>query len=341
MSIKKEAYLLCKEIQKLSFREEIRNLINDLNKCTDKTIGTEKDRSRFGSYAKRQMAQFMGYLIVDKKRGIIENSNMLKVPVISDNERELLKKSNFLINYICKICVSRVIEFIPNLAEILDPYIRFSYPSYDIDIEEIIDIKYLQPLKVAFNENILIKNIYNTPIELSRKIDSKKYLGAVLGFTKKIYDCDVNESPREFDDLVFKNIVGSNEYILSKLLFSIMCIREILLVIAQMIYQAILNEKLFVLDNNNVFNISEQNAHLIGNGITLLSQPRGNEIFCNPRDLILLKIELNNYKIDTLCLIQKIVLTIKKDFGETQEFSLRVLDDDLNPFNNLLKSLKK
>lgn len=340
MSIKNELYSLCKELQKINLREEIRNLIIDLSRCTDKTMWTEKDRSAFGSLAEQQSAQFMGYLIVDKKRDEIEKSGLLKVPPINDYERELLKKAHFIINYLCKKCISKIISRIPNLTNTLNPYFQFSYPNYSLNIHDLIDIQVFKNIEDQFNDSMPVKNIYNLPSDLSIKIDSEKYLGLVIGFTNRINNCGVHDSPKDFNDLYLRYTPGSQEYNALKLLFSVLCVREILKIMNQLLYQAFLNNKLPLLDQDNIINISKQNSHSVGEGITLLNQPNGDEIFSNPGDLILLKVQLNTYKLDTLCFIDEKTLSFSKDFGDTQEFYLRVVDDDLNPFMNLLKSLR-
>jgi hypothetical protein len=78
MNIKTETYNICKEIKKIELRNQVKDLINELNKSSEQDRGTDNDRSYYGYVARNQNAQFMGYLLVDEKREEIEKIAHLK-----------------------------------------------------------------------------------------------------------------------------------------------------------------------------------------------------------------------------------------------------------------------
>jgi hypothetical protein len=204
-----------------------------------------------------------------------------------------------------------------------------------MDITQIIDIGTFDNLiEVVSNCNV-IKNIDNTPNKLIQNIPSEKYLGPVLAFIKKIERYGVHNTPEDFKDLNFKE--DSPEYILNKLLFSLMSFRKILENINQLIYQAFLMDKLVVLSDNNIINILENNTHMIGQGLTILIQPIAREIFTILGDLILIRHNFSN--INELCVVEEENISFNMELGNQIEFKLRTVDDNLNPYFGLINNI--
>lgn len=335
MNIKTETYNMCKEIKKIELRNRVRGLIDELNISSKKNKGASNDRSEYGYIARNQNAQFMGYLLVDEKREEIEKNSPSKVPEIELEEKELLKKAHYIIKYLNVKLTHSIVERVPHLKSTLNPYSQFSYPEFTIDITQIIDISTFDSLIEAVSNCNVIKNINNTPNKLTQNIPSEKYLDPVLAFIKKIERYGVHNTPEDFKDLNFRE--DSSEYILNKLLFSLMSFRKILENINQLIYQAFFMDKLVVLNDNNIINILENNTHMIGQGLTILIQPIGREIFTNSRDIILVRHNFSN--INELCVVEGETISFNIELGNQIEFKLRTVDDNLNPYFGLINNI--
>jgi len=335
MNIKTETYNICKEIKKIELRNQIKDLINELNISSKQNKGASNDRSEYGYIARKQNAQFMGYLIVDEKREEIEKDSPSKVPEIELEEKELLKKAHYIIKYLNEKLTHSIVERVPNLKLTLNPYSQFSYQEYSLDITQIINISTFDSLIEAVSNCNVIKNIDNTSNKLIQNISSKNYLGLVLAFIKRIERYGVHNTPEDFKDLNFKE--DSPEYILNKLLFSLMSFRKILENIDQLIYQAFFMDKIVVLNDNNIINILKNNTHMIGQGLTILIQPIAREIFANLGDLILVKHNFSN--INKLCVVEGENISINMELGNQIEFKLRTVDDNLNPYFGLINNI--
>lgn len=333
MNIKTETYNICKEIKKIELRNQIKDLINELNKSSEQNRGS--DRSYYGEVARNQNAQFMGYLLVDERREEIEKNRPSKVPEIELEEKELLKKAHYIIKYLNEKLTHSIVERVPNLKSTLNPYSQFSFQEYSLDITHIIEIGTFDNLiEVVSNCNV-IKNIDNTPNKLIQNIPYEKYLGLVLAIIKRIERYGVHNTPEDFKYLNFEE--DSPEYILNKLLFLLMSFRKILENINQLIYQSFFMDKLVVLNDNNIINILENNTHTIGQGLTILIQPIAREILTNSGDIILVKHNFTN--INKLCVVEGENISFNTELGYQIEFKLRTVDDNLNPYFGLINNL--
>ena len=335
MSIKTETYNICKEIKKIELRNRVKGLIDELNISSKQNKGASNDRSEYGYIARKQNAQFMGYLIVDEKREEIEKDSPSKVPEIELEEKELLKKAHCIIKYLNEKLTHSIVERVPHLKLTLNPYSQFSYPEFTIDIKQIIDIGIFDNLIEAVSNCNVIKNINNSLNKLIQNNPSEKYLGVVLAFINKIESYGVNNTPEGFKNLNFKK--DSPEYISNKLLFLLMSFRKVLENINQLIYQAFLMDKLVVLNDNNIINILENSTHMIGQGLTILIQPNAREICTLPGDLILVRHNFSN--INNLCVVEEENLSFSMEIGNQIEFKLRTVDDNLNPYFGLINNI--
>jgi len=333
MNIKTETYNICKEIKKIELRNQVKDLINELNKSSGQNRGIDND---YGYIARNKNAQFMGYLVVDEKREEIKKNSLSKVSEIELEEKKLFKKAHYIIKYLNEKLTHSIVKRVPNLKSTLNPYNQFSYQEFSMDITQIIDISIFDSLiEVVSNCNV-IKNIDNAPNKLIHNIPSEKYLGPVLVFINKIERYGVHNAPEDFKDLNFKK--GTPEYILNKLLFSLMSFRKILENINQLIYQAFLMDTLVVLSDNNIINILENSTHMIGQGLTILIQPTtAREILTISGDLILIRHNFSN--INELCVVEEENISFDMELGNQIEFKLRTVDDNLNPYFGLIDNI--
>jgi len=339
MSLKSDTFILCKKIWELKIREPIKKLIRELNISSGTSIGGERDRSNFGYIARQQIAQFLGYIIVDEKRAEIEKSPYTRVvPILSEKEIELLRKAHFILEYLDGRCTSIVTAVIPNSGKALDPYSQFSYSKRDFNIAEIVDQNIFTLLISAFHSSDIVQNILSISPELSKKIPASEYFGAAFSFIKRLERCGVHDTPEDFKEIKYTITRDSAEYLVQKLLFSVMCLRKILTNINQLLHQAFLSDKLIVFNEDNIVDIVKYNHHHAGEGITLLIQPLGNEFLVDLGDIVLVKCGTDPHKLDKLCMVEGISTSFNNEFGTTQVYKLRVIDDNLNPFFGFLDS---
>lgn len=334
MSIKGECFNTAKKIWELELTSQVRKLLTDLNSTSEDKSNTLGDRSHLGYIARRQRAQFMGYLIVDYKRDYINEKSGDNIPNISDKEREILKRANFILSYINKKSVENITDAIPNLTSTLSIYSNFEYPDYEYKIEELINVSDFLPLIESIKECEITKNILNSPREFACSIPSDSYLGASMEFNTRLQRKGVHEVPQDFVDLNFDK--NSPEFIARNLILSAMCLRQTLKNVATLLFQAFQIDRLPMLNENNIINIENYNSNLVGKGLTIAIQPNGVEILTDVEDLILYKFKFHQEQEEGICLVEGLSTSFSQDYGWVQKYKLRVLNDNLNPYFNLI-----
>ncbi len=327
MNIKDCCFKLCKQIWDLESRDSIREFILSLDKA-------DNDKNYFGYYAKKQCSQFMGYLIVDYKREEINGESIIKIPNISSSELNLIKKGHSIISYLNKKLISIFENRFKNITKILDPYCIYNYPNYEIDINELLDITIFNDLIAAFENSPLVKIINKTPTEFLIRIPEEQYIESVFFFYDKIDDYGVHESPPDFNELHMLVSKNSPEKHLTISILCLMSLRKIITNIDQLLYHAFLSNKLVTINNDNAISIVKDTHHMIGDGLTILVQPNGDEVLTQPGDMLLVTLEDTN--ITQLGILEKYNLNFNQNSGQTMEFDLRIVDNNLNPYYGLL-----
>ena len=94
------------------------------------------------------------------------------------------------------------------------------------------------------------------------------------------------------------------------------------------------NKKLIALDDNNIIEIGDFVNHLVGGGINITCQPQ-NLSNIDPT-LILVRSSTMKYPID-LCRVEYAHFQSSNEFGDTLDFHLRTIDENLNPYHRLIE----
>ncbi|MGN7387140.1 hypothetical protein [Sporosarcina sp. SAFN-015] len=344
MSIVKVAYEMCKTILKnSSFRDEVSSMMSELNKFQDVKIGERLDQYEFGKIIRNQSAekaniQFYGYLVADSQRKEIEKQFNCLVPQLTKEQYGLLTKLHREIIYINE----KIINLLPNNLNhrsILDPYSIYEKVvtkehSYDslIFTDEI-----LESLQLHFKKHKGFQEIGEIPSGLHselNKISSKNIENIIFLFTDRIRKAGVMHSPDDILEAI-ENAKRDKTIIPLKYFISLMCIRESIQTLNQLIYQSFFQSKLPIYNEDNLISIRSA-SHLVGNGYSLKSQQIYN---LNPIDLVHVFDPYDTEPAPTLCQIENISTSFNNKFGSHADLKLRVIDEDLNPFFGTLESI--
>jgi hypothetical protein len=337
VSIDNDVFGICKNIWKIEIREQIKSLIKSLSSFKEEELNTNRDRSILAQIASKQNAQFLGYILAHQRREEIEKNINLPVAALLPDEYELLCRAHFIIEYLNNQLVQGLIEDIPNLSGVLNPYCLFSYKEPDFNISELIDVNIFGSIIKSFRTIPPYLTLNKVPLNISTKINEDGYIQGALEFIRRIEERGVHEIPEDFHELRNAKLMNTPERIVQMLFFSVMALRKTICNIDQLIFQAFIKDKLVVLNEENIINIVHNNTHMIGRGLTILIQPTYNEFTAHPGEIILVKFQTKNYKIDKMCFVEGMKSRFLNENGDTIEFNLRVLDDNLNPLFGLFR----
>lgn len=336
MSVRSECFTVCKEIKGLRIREEVKKILESINLSHENEIGTKRDRSIFGHFARKQHCQFMGYLLVDHKRSEIEKKYPFSIPELQHSELQSIRTAHALVRYINTTAVEDLIKRSPYFSKSLNPYSLASYPDYTVNLDESININMLQGLITSIKESRVVSHLLSAPIEIVNRIPNDKYHEVVLEFINRIETMGVNISPEDFSKRNRFLAKPTTQEMLLDVFCSLMSLRKMLYNVNQLIYQAFYNEKLLFLTEENIINILNNTAHSVGKGLTVLSQP---DIYSHTPELgeiIVIKIEHKDFQLNELCAVEAINSKFEFEDGHTDKLDLRVIDDDLNPYFSLI-----
>lgn len=328
MSIRDEAYGLCKAIGISPARKLVHDLILSLK------------NGMLEYYGHEEHAQFLGYLMVDQERArFAEGPHPLQIPPLKDEQRQLLAAIHNRIVQLNKQCVSPLVDALPLCAKAVDPYNLYDYkvPS------EFIEIDLLKPedtssLVRSFHAHSQIATVIESSKAVSSDITEDGYKDDVLKMTNELY----GEGPlktSEWLDRIFHYESKTSPYrTFVRHLAALASIRESLRTLNQLIRQKISFDKLAKLDEDNI--ITHGPYVLSTAGIPIVYQNAGYMFVAEKDDLILAKNMALTSRPLQLWRIEKLdPAIIAFPPGEPRYVELRAIDENLNPYGSLVRGL--
>lgn len=328
MSILNDTYKICNSIRSLAQRSDIQELINSLN-----YVSQTNDRSHFGYMARGLHAQFFGYLLVDSQREQMNSSGMPAIAELHKEERALLLEVHQLIVNLC----NEILGDIPELyKKAVLPYSQFTWMpeavSTNLYIEEDLKVR----LRRSMSIHSSIQSLLQVPSSIRESLPFEELLKGCLVFLNQLQGAGVDSSPKDIESNRFLN-KSSAEYFVTKLFFSLVGIRVTLMNICQLVYQSFLHDKLFTLGEDNIFDIKGV-SHFSSEGFIVECQPNG----VGASDVGSLVLMQDIYKQESklkLCVVEGETMSFSSELGSSTIFRLRAVDEELNSFGNLLRSL--
>jgi len=228
---------------------------------------------------------------------------------------------------------------LPNAVDSIDPYIQHNY-SFQIADKVTISIEdeSLNDLFIAFKNHpsFMVIQKYVTQIQNIEQVPQKYYSAIIPRIINDIISCGLFSTPPVLREFTYTLKKESREYFVSKIIMALVALRASIAALDQLIYQAFLLDKLNILDENNIITIEERAGNLLGESLSILTQPTGTELFSNPNDMIFVKLKSSHHNIDGLFHIIGINISFSADFGNTQKFDLRRVDENVNPYPRII-----
>ena len=157
----------------------------------------------------------------------------------------------------------------------------------------------------------------------------------MLSVEKMLLDASPLATKRQLSDLALGVIPDSLDYWSMKFIFALTSVRASLGILNELIFQALHNTKLPVLDDNNIIKVINAVTTLSGAGFLLKCQLRFQGKL-GEYGLILIKKKIYGRELD-LCRVEAYTVSEEPGFGEIVDFSIRDIDENLNPYYELLK----
>jgi hypothetical protein len=332
MSILTAAYQLCKSVKAVSVRDDIANLILELN---------FNERGTFGLYAREQYAQLAGYLFVDQERSAIETKRGRPVPPLADDERQLLADVHGQIVELNRKCVAPLLEALPNCARAVDPYGDLKYVGKDVSLGmELLTTEMVNELVTGFHRHPAIAGALETTEFLAHKLTEDNYRSEVRTLHHMLMEGGPLKSRRQPHRQLRLTLAKSVKGYLRHI-GAMVCVRDSLANLNQLLFQALLMDKLVIFDEDNTLDIGVQIAHSGGFGIGLVIQQVRvtilDDFMTDNGALVLLKGTMLKEPKNILCRIEELFEHLSRDTGTVKQCELRLIDENMTAFAPLLK----
>lgn len=346
MTILKATNNLCKVIQKLPIREKLQNIFNDL-------ISSGRDIS-LGSIATHLNRQFLGYIIANyqahKQRvnvdqyqpeSLIDLLSTEEVNIFEEIHKHILRINN-------NICSLE--SFLPNAQSSISPYSDYNFSLVASNptkfmFEEMMDkafeemSKVLNDLQIQFQNHPSIKVIQDCIDQLSGteniNISEEDFIKTVINYRNAIIQDSLFNRTGNLELELF-NRRDPLQFYMGRLLRSLIVLRDSISNIDQFIYQAIRYEKPLILNRDNVFEYNGMKQNWVGDIIYLRVQPIGKEVYSKPGEFVLVSLKLEDLPKDGFYRIEQMNFTDSSDFGSSLIFGLRLIDENMVCYPNLL-----
>lgn len=324
---------MCKSFSKLPISADLRELILDLNMFGE---GKAVNRSDIGFLARKQNAQFYGYLFIDEKRDTLIEFYK-KLPVITPKEKDLLLKGHSILTVLNELCLKELRIKYPNLSAALNPYgnLRSAIRVQRVDVSDCIDKREYLETASAFKDTIEHSYLMSHPCSAEiRNMNESESLRVVNTINSKIADCDIHSAPTNILD--FKTFVrhDSRQYHIFKFFLTALALREMLANMNQVLFKAVIGEPFMVLNNQNMVNLEKYTKNVMGESFTVLFRPNDIPYDCMG-NIVLMDCQMSgNYHLHKFCRVEGTSFSFSRTAG-TMLFKMREVNQSLNPFYNL------
>ncbi len=309
MSIRADAYEVCKTIRDLPCCIQTRQIIHRLN-ATD-----------FGYMARGlKAAQVLGYLILYQNRERFAEISILNHSIpMSKEEQQLLHVVHSQIVTLNTQCTAPLTSKLPGSAKAIDPYNKFQYASSlkDATMDARI-IEAFDKMATSFQQHPAITIALNSPEPITN-IPESTFTEGILQMTDRILQKGALESPLDLFELIHTEKPDSVRRLTLRHLVALMSIRSSLATLDQLAYQAMLYGRLAVLNEDNIIDIRGPVGHISSRGLSIAYQPDEKTGFFQLGNLVLVKWNSSRPVIDWLCQVEKTHLEFSRDFGQTVE----------------------
>jgi hypothetical protein len=306
--------------------------------------------SKYGISDKNYPTSLLGLLLIDQEKNA-DYMTSSSINTISANQEDFLSwdkekrqilfdvaKQIYSLNELCIEPLAKTKE-LPHYTYVLNPYNWFPDAAsyYNMSLasnykKHLFNLKEAKEIASIFQETPAFKYAVSTLQEAKTDIRQIHMEQAVLQLDEKLVEAGVRNGIDMFGERGKRKLDVFHSH-----LISLLCIKDSLSNLNQLIYQALLQDKLAVIDRNDVFDY-ELSLTESGRGLAVKYLISNVELFrVRLSDLIILNLE--SYGIDNQpCRIEKIIFG--GEFADTSDIEVRTIDENLNAYKNFIFKLQ-
>ena len=342
VSIKNDAYQLCKVARSSDSSDRIKTIISNINRSSENRRIAGNDRSSFGLLARHYHIQVLGYLVVnrDKHQLELDYPPLKGSPGLNDDERRFLAGIQHQFGSLNQACLATLPNGFPGGLVSVDPYARFRYviPN-DVDAIRLFSQNDVRSMAQSFSTHPGFGIALDAANQMTDRLTDDEILRSVNLLGQGLLERGPSSSPENLTRLALTASSESNKRLIVRFISSLLCIRESLGILNELVYQALFFEQLPVATSENIIDWGAMTSHVCGQGLVILCQPdEGHGIGAGLMDrrLVLVRDSVDEIPFD-LGRVESFNYQASNELGDVIEIQLREIDENLNPFGGLLR----
>ena len=332
MSFRDTVFKIIKKIKLDSKRKNICQLFNSVIK---------KNKDSFNSIvyvAQRQNAQFASFLAIDDNRDKLNHDdNPFKISPLPKNLRQVFEDAHNDVVLFNNACFKFIDQDIESCRQALDPYrhLKFKF-NPKRKLSGLLKEEYLEQMSKEFKKTKPVQNLLKKSVKGLDNINSVNLAEVTFEIRKKILETGVSNVPQDIIDLLLSQR-KEPQIIWGRLILDIISILSMIEICDQLIYQAVFDDNLPILNENNIIYLDSITDHVLGRGIAVECQPNSNIFFNTLNKVIQVNFKIKERKFHDFCRVEEETISFSQDYGNSIKMKLRYLDDELNPFYNIYR----
>jgi hypothetical protein len=305
-----------------------------LKKIVDKLNANE-----FGYIAQKEGAQFLAYLMVNQARdSLLKGPFPVKIVLLEEDELGLLAGAHAQIVLMNEKCLASVIAQLPSISKAVNPYNKYVFhvPEKILPVS-ILNLEDINTIAASFGKHPAIAQILDNKLPNVTPVSEDQYIKSVLTFEEMLLRNGLFHNPEDLAKIMHTESPDSPRRIIARHFVGLVCLRASLSILDQLIFQAVLSNKLAYFSQDNVIQVQKATDHLASRALSLVYQLGDQTGIVRCLDLVLAKITQLKMSSAELWRVESVQHQFSQEFGEQTTIDLRNVDDNLNPFGPLLK----
>ena len=342
MAFRNRMFEFCNLLKDSELRHEISKTIKSISKTKDDgDIYQSTIPMALGS----QRLQFFGYLLIDEKidEEIKQEQIFKNIKHLTAEERNIMEIGHMLILSFIDKALEDIKNFSKTIARVIHPYYGYDKLRFfdknikDIPIKESDLEKYTRSFRMSsLSRAIKSSQEWNFIKELSED-ELYGLLEVIKRDINKVAFKDVPEFLREFSLKKFSGQGDSTQLMMEQIL-TLFAIRETIELAIQMIFTTLCGKDLIVFDNDNIITIDEDFSNTMTEGLTIFSVDSIMGLDRIVGNLALVTCSQGeDFKIKKFGRIDEVKVNFLHEEGDTLKCKIRVIDENLNPYFNLMR----
>lgn len=336
-----EVFKLCNILRKKSASNEIRDLIRGMSVIVD---NKETLHGNLAYIAKHSNNEFHGYIFVDDNIEVQQFPPFFKLEHLSSRERQLLEQGHKTLTRLVDLCLSDVAGKSKIVADSLNPYFLYKDVNTSKDTASILSDEELMPAVTAFKDGKTYKALMDSDFEkLFKQIDIDRMHGLIHVMESEINQSLGEDVKKDLSDFSMKLHTKLNDItdVMFAFLIMILALRTSLKLCCRLLYRAICDVELLVLNDDNIINIEKRSITIVSEFYKVLTQEMfidytGSEmgsillIDCNPT---------TDSHIHEFGMLIACTTTFAGEFGPSAKYSFITVNDELIHIHKLVEEV--